>query len=223
MEKNLKFYRKLPIPKDIKAEYPVSEEIKAKRQKILDEMSDIFEGKSKKLLLIIGPCSADSEEPVMDYLGRLRTLQDEVSDKIMMVPRVYTNKPRTTGEGYKGMLHQPDPNAKPDLLKGIVAIRKIHLRAIEETGFCSADEMLYPENYSYLSCPDCGKDMVIKKTKKGRKYFGCIDYPECNYMVWQRPSGEKCPECGKMLLQKGNKLVCEDEHCGYMKNKEKEV
>lgn len=151
MEKNLKFYRKLPIPKDIKAEYPVSDELKAKREAFLKDLGDIFEGRSKRLLLVIGPCSADSEEPVKDYLGRLRLLEDEVSDKIMIVPRVYTNKPRTTGEGYKGMLHQPDPNAKPDLLRGIVAIRKLHLYALSECGFCPADEMLYPENHRYLS------------------------------------------------------------------------
>ena len=151
MENNLKFYRKLPIPKDIKAEYPVSDDMKAKRIDFLKDIADIFEGRSKRLLLIIGPCSADSEEPVMDYLGRLRLLYDEVKDKIMFVPRVYTNKPRTTGEGYKGMLHQPNPNERPDLLKGLLAIRKLHLRTLSETGFCPADEMLYPENYRYLS------------------------------------------------------------------------
>ena len=151
MENNLKFYRKLPIPKDVKAEYPISEDLKAVRQKQLDEMRAVFEGKSDRFLLIIGPCSADNEDSVMDYITRLRAVQDKVSDKIMIIPRIYTNKPRTTGEGYKGMLHQPNPNSAPDLLKGIIAIRKLHLRALKETGFCSADEMLYPENYRYLS------------------------------------------------------------------------
>ena len=151
MEHNLIFHRKLPIPKEIKAEFPISPELAALRQKQVDEMRDIFEGKSNKLILVIGPCSADSEAPVLDYISRLRTVQEKVSDKVMIVPRIYTNKPRTTGEGYKGMLHQPDPNGAPDMLKGIVAIRKLHLKALEETGFCCADEMLYPENYRYLS------------------------------------------------------------------------
>lgn len=151
MEKNLKFYRKLPIPKEVKAEFPVSEELKLVRDKFVADISDIFTGRSNRFLLIIGPCSADNEDSVMDYISRLRRVQDEVAEKIMIVPRVYTNKPRTTGEGYKGMLHQPDPNSAPDMLKGIVSIRKLHLRALKELGFCSADEMLYPENHRYLS------------------------------------------------------------------------
>lgn len=148
---NMDFVCKLPIPKDIKAQYPVTEkaaDIKAKKDK---EIRDIFEGKERKLILVIGPCSADNEESVMDYIGRLAKIQDEVKDKILLIPRIYTNKPRTTGDGYKGMLHQPDPNAAADLIKGIVAIRKLHMRALNETGLPCADEMLYPENYRYLS------------------------------------------------------------------------
>ena len=114
-------------------------------------MHDIFEGRSDKLILVIGPCSADSEKSVLDYTSRLRRVQDKVEDKLVLIPRIYTNKPRTTGEGYKGMLHQPDPNAAPDLLKGIVAIRQLHLKSLEETEMCAADEMLYPENHRYLS------------------------------------------------------------------------
>lgn len=151
MEKNLTFYRKLPIPKDIKAEFPISKELQELRQKRIDEMSDIFTGKSDKLLLVIGPCSADAEAPVLEYVHRLGRLQEEVKDKLMLVPRIYTNKPRTTGEGYKGMLHQPDPNAAPDLLKGMVAIRQMHLKTLADTGLVTADEMLYPENHRYLS------------------------------------------------------------------------
>ena len=151
MEKNLTFYRKLPIPREIKAEFPISEELKTLRQKRLDEMTDIFTGKSDKLILVIGPCSADAEAPVLEYVHRLGRLQEEVKDKLMLVPRIYTNKPRTTGEGYKGMLHQPDPNAAPDLLKGIVAIRQLHLKTLSDTGLVTADEMLYPENHRYLS------------------------------------------------------------------------
>ena len=148
---NMEFYRKLPIPKDIKEEYPVSDSLKAVRDASVEELKKVFEGKSNKFVLVIGPCSADREDAVLDYISRLRTVQDKVADKIMIVPRIYTNKPRTTGEGYKGMLHQPDPNADPDLLKGIIAIRRLHLRALAETGFGCADEMLYPENHRYLS------------------------------------------------------------------------
>lgn len=148
---NMKFYRKLPIPKEVKAEFPMSEELSALREKSINDIKDILSGKSSRFLLIIGPCSADNEDSVIDYITRLRGVQEKVKDKIMIVPRIYTNKPRTTGDGYKGMLHQPDPNAAPDLLKGIIAIRKLHMRAISETGFACADEMLYPENHRYLS------------------------------------------------------------------------
>ena len=148
---NMDFICKLPIPKDIKAEYPLTEkaaEIKAQKDK---EIRAVFESKERKLILVIGPCSADNEDSVMDYIGRLAKIQDEVKEKILLIPRIYTNKPRTTGDGYKGMLHQPDPNAAADLIKGIVAIRKLHMRALNETGLPCADEMLYPENYRYLS------------------------------------------------------------------------
>ena len=148
---NMYFEKKLAIPMEVKEMYPLD----LKSQDIIDkrnvEIKDIFTGASDKFILVIGPCSADNEDSVIDYIGRLRILQDKVADKIFIIPRIYTNKPRTTGDGYKGMLHQPDPNAAPDLLHGIIAIRKIHIRAIEETGFSCADEMLYPENYRYLS------------------------------------------------------------------------
>lgn len=145
------FLRKLPTPKELKEQYPANEkiaEIKAERDAVL---RDIFEGKDQRLLLIIGPCSADHEDAVIDYISRLRKVQDKVNDKIFMVPRIYTNKPRTIGAGYKGMLHQPDPERGTDMLKGIIAIRQLHKRAVEETGFTCADEMLYPENHRYLS------------------------------------------------------------------------
>ncbi len=148
---NMIFERKLPIPKDVKELYPLSAEL----EKIVDiraaEIKDIFTGKSNKLVLVIGPCSADNEDSVIDYISRLRTVQEKVEDKIFIIPRIYTNKPRTTGDGYKGMLHQPDPNSKPDMYKGIVAIRELHMRALRETGFSCADEMLYPENHRYLN------------------------------------------------------------------------
>ena len=148
---NMEFIRKLPIPKDIKEEYPLSDrliEIKAKRD---EEIARVMTGEDKRLLLLIGPCSADNEKAVLDYCSRLRKVQDKVADKLLIVPRVYTNKPRTTGAGYKGMLHQPDPTKKEDMLKGIIAIRQLHTHVIEETEFTAADEMLYPENYRYLS------------------------------------------------------------------------
>ncbi len=147
----MEFYRKLPIPKDIKAEFPITKEMEAIRENYLSEMKRIFTGESDKFILVIGPCSADREDAVLDYIYRLRVLQDKVADKIFIVPRIYTNKPRTTGEGYKGMLHQPNPNEKPDLLLGLISIRKLHMKALSETGFACADEMLYPENHRYLS------------------------------------------------------------------------
>lgn len=148
---NMMFKRKLPIPQEIKGMYPVTEEL-AKIKKERDEsIKAVFEGKSDKFILVIGPCSADSEEPVIDYVNRLKKVQDKVEDKIIIIPRIYTNKPRTVGDGYKGMLHQPDPTKGSDLLKGIIAIRQIHMRVISETGLSSADEMLYTENHRYLS------------------------------------------------------------------------
>lgn len=147
----MEFLRKLPIPKSIKEQFPLPDRFRALKERRDLEIRDILSGKSDKLLLIIGPCSADCEDSVLDYISRLRKVQDKVSDKLLIIPRIYTNKPRTTGEGYMGLLHQPDPNEKPDLLKGIIAIRNIHLKTITETGFTCADELLYPENYRYLS------------------------------------------------------------------------
>lgn len=147
---NMIFDKKLTIPMEAKEMYPVTAaqaEIVEKRN---IELKNIFSGKEDKLILIVGPCSADNEDSVVDYISRLRTLQDKVEEKVFIIPRVYTNKPRTTGDGYKGMLHQPDPNEEPDLFKGIIAIRKLHMRVLSETGFSCADEMLYPENHKYL-------------------------------------------------------------------------
>ncbi len=145
------FHRKLPIPMEVKKEYPVTkrmEQVKASRD---EAIRLVFEGKSDKFLLIVGPCSADHSEPVLEYVSRLRRVQEQVADKIIIIPRLYTNKPRTTGQGYKGMLHQPDPDAQPDMYKGIVAIRQLHLAALRDYDFSCADEMLYPENHRYLS------------------------------------------------------------------------
>ncbi|MBQ2981371.1 MAG: 3-deoxy-7-phosphoheptulonate synthase [Lachnospiraceae bacterium] len=147
----MNFQRKLPIPQEVKKEFPLTEkmiQVKAERD---EEIRKVFEGKSDKFILVIGPCSADYSEPVLEYISRLRKISDQVSDKIIIVPRIYTNKPRTTGQGYKGMLHQPDPEAKPDMYKGLIAIRELHIAALRDYGFSCADEMLYPENFRYLS------------------------------------------------------------------------
>ena len=145
------FKRKLPVPQEIKEMYPIPEKVLATKAKMDKEIADVFTGESDKFLLIIGPCSADKEEPVMDYVGRLSRLQEKVKDRIIIIPRIYTNKPRTTGAGYKGMIHQPDPNKDEDILEGLIHVRHLHTRAVAETGLCCADEMLYPENYRYLS------------------------------------------------------------------------
>ena len=148
---SLNFQRKLPGPQEVKNDYPLTESMIAAKAARDAEIASVFEGKSNKFLLVIGPCSADHKEPVLEYISRLKKVQEQVADKIVIIPRIYTNKPRTTGQGYKGMLHQPDPDAKPDMYKGIVAIRDLHLAALKDYGFSCADEMLYPENYGYLS------------------------------------------------------------------------
>ncbi|MBQ2863596.1 MAG: 3-deoxy-7-phosphoheptulonate synthase [Clostridia bacterium] len=147
----MNFKRKLPIPLEVKKEFGLTEQMsraKAQRDK---EISDVFEGKSDKFILVIGPCSADHREPVLEYISRLRKLEEQIEGKMIIIPRIYTNKPRTTGQGYKGMLHQPDPDAEPDMYRGIVAIRELHMEALRDYGYSCADEMLYPENYRYLS------------------------------------------------------------------------
>ena len=148
---NMRFNRELFSPQELKRMYGASAEAAERKAENDKEIRSVLDGSSDKLLLVIGPCSADREDSVIDYISRLRPLQEKVEEKIVIVPRIYTNKPRTTGAGYKGMLHQPDPIADPDLFKGLVSIRKLHLRALEETGFSCADEMLYPENHQFLS------------------------------------------------------------------------
>lgn len=147
---SMKTNHQLPLPEVLKQEYPLSEELQKAKLLRDQEIRRIFTGESDKFVVLVGPCSADNEDTVCEYVNRLKKVADKVSDKLMIIPRVYTNKPRTTGDGYKGMLHQPDPDKAPDLLAGIIAIRKMHIRVLEETGLSSADEMLYPENRSYL-------------------------------------------------------------------------
>ena len=148
---NAKFIRKLPTPKEIKEMYPLTSDLASIKEKNDEEIKKVFTGESNKLILIIGPCSADREDAVLDYCKRLKKIQEVVKNEIIIIPRIYTNKPRTTGAGYKGMLHQPDPNSAPDMLNGLIAIRKLHMNVLKETGFSGADEMLYSENHRYLS------------------------------------------------------------------------
>lgn len=148
---NMIFKRELFSPQEVKEMYPVSPEALLAKKANDQQIRDVLRGASDKLILIIGPCSADREDAVLDYIGRLRPVQDKVKDKIVIIPRIYTNKPRTTGAGYKGMLHQPNPIANPDILKGVLSIRRMHMKAINEYGFSCADEMLYPENHHFLS------------------------------------------------------------------------
>ena len=147
----MNFHRKLPIPQEVKKEYPLTERMEQVKAARDEAIRAVFDGSSDKFLLVIGPCSADHREPVLEYISRLRRVQEQVADKIIIIPRIYTNKPRTTGQGYKGMLHQPDPEDKPDMYKGIVAIRELHMAALRDYDFSCADEMLYPENHRYLS------------------------------------------------------------------------
>ena len=145
------YVNKLPTPDEIRAQFPLAPELAAEKAQKDAAIRDVFTGDSDKFLVIIGPCSADREDAVIDYVNRLAKVQEKVKDKLILVPRIYTNKPRTTGDGYKGLLHQPNPEGKPNLYQGLIAIRKLHMRVIEETGFSTADEMLYPENLTYLS------------------------------------------------------------------------
>ena len=148
---NMHFKRKLPIPMEIKEQYPLTAEAISNKAVRDAAIADVFTGKSNKRILIIGPCSADREDAVLTYCDRLAGLQEQVSDKLILIPRVYTNKPRTTGEGYMGLLHQPNPSGKPDMLEGIVAIRRLHTHVLTKTGLSTADEMLYPYNHRYIS------------------------------------------------------------------------
>jgi len=147
---SFEYVKKLPTPSEIREEYPLPIDLQAIKKKRDAEISAIIKGESKKFLVIIGPCSADNEDSVCDYISRLSKVAEDVKDKLLIVPRIYTNKPRTTGEGYKGLFSQPDPEKKPDFLAGVIAMRKMHIRAISESGLTAADEMLYPENWGYV-------------------------------------------------------------------------
>lgn len=147
----MEFKKQLPSPADFIKEYPLTDDLKQIKKQRDSEIADVITGKSDKFLVIIGPCSADNEDSVCDYVSRLARINEQVKDKLILLPRIYTNKPRTTGEGYKGIASQPDPEKEPDLMQGLIAVRSMHIRAMKETGLTAADEMLYPENYTYLS------------------------------------------------------------------------
>ena len=211
---NMKFYRKLPIPKEIKEQFPITPEIAATREASITEQQKILSGESDKFMLIIGPCSADNEDSVLDYIYRLRGVQEKVKDKILIIPRIYTNKPRTTGDGYKGMLHQPDPNAAPDLLKGIISIRKMHMRAVAETGFGCADEMLYPENHRYLS------DIIAYVA------IGARSVEDQQHRLTASgldvPAGMKNPTSGDMTVMMNSIMAAQHSHVFYYRGWEVE-
>ena len=149
--KNMHFNRKLPVPQEIKERYPLTQALARTKADRDRQIAEVFTGGSERLVLLIGPCSADREDAVLDYCTRLAALQEQVRDRLILIPRVYTNKPRTTGQGYKGLLHQPDPEGKEDMLEGVIAIRRLHTQVLASTGLSTADEMLYPADYRYIS------------------------------------------------------------------------
>ena len=201
---NMDFSRKLTIPAETKEMYPLTAEMAETVKNRVNELKAIFEGTSSKLALIIGPCSADNEDSVIDYISRLIPLQERVKDRILIIPRIYTNKPRTTGEGYKGLVHQPDPNAKPDLFKGIIATRELHMRAVKETGFACADEMLYPENYKYLD-DLLGYVAVGARSVEDQQHRLTASAIEC-------PVGMKNPTSGDLTVMMNAILAAQHQH-----------
>lgn len=201
---NMSFTRKLTIPMETKEMYPLSMEMAEAVEKRTAELKRIFEGKSDKLALIIGPCSADNEESVLDYITRLRAVQDKVEEKIFIVPRVYTAKPRTTGDGYKGLVHQPDSGEKPDLFKGIIAMRELHMRCVKETGFACADEMLYPENYKYID-DLLGYVAIGARSVEDQQHRLTASAIEC-------PVGMKNPTSGDLSVMMNAILAAQHQH-----------
>lgn len=204
MNTNCTFKRKLPLPKEIKEQYPLSAEAAKIKEARDEQLKRIFAGELDRFVLIIGPCSADYEGSVLDYVSRLVKVQEQVKDKIFIVPRIYTNKPRTTGDGYKGMLHQPDPLTDSDMLKGVMKIRKLHMRAIQETGFTCADEMLYPDNYRYLS--DLLSYVAVGarsvENQQHRLTASAID----------APVGMKNPTCGDITIMLNSITAAQHSH-----------
>ncbi len=201
---NCEFKRKLPIPMEVKEMYPMTPEMQKNFQERDVEIKQILSGESDKFLLIIGPCSADYEESVMDYILRLCPIQEKVKDKLIIIPRIYTNKPRTTGSGYKGMLHQPDPLLDEDMLRGITKIRKMHMRALRETGLTCADEILYPENYRYLS------DLLAYVTVGARSVEN--QQHRLTASAIDVPVGMKNPTSGDLLIMMNSIMAAQKGH-----------
>lgn len=201
---NMEFRRKLPVPMETKEMYPLSEGVEEIVKNKSEELKSIFAGESNRMVLIIGPCSADREDSVLDYISRLVPVQEQVKDKIMIVPRIYTNKPRTTGEGYKGMVHQPDPDASPDLFRGIISTRELHIRAVSETGMICADEMLYPENYKYLD-DILGYVAVGARSVEDQQHRLTASAIDC-------PVGMKNPTSGDLTVMMNAILAAQHEH-----------
>ena len=198
------FSRKLPDPMETKDMYPLTETMAAAIRDRITELTAIFSGKSDRIVLIIGPCSADHEDSVIDYVSRLASVQEKVKEKLLIVPRIYTNKPRTTGDGYKGLVHQPDPNAQPDLFRGIIATRELHMRAVKETGFACADEMLYPENYQYLD-DLLGYVAVGARSVEDQQHRLTASAIDC-------PVGMKNPTSGDLTVMMNGIMAAQHQH-----------
>lgn len=188
------FLQEMPVPAHL-------QRVKAQRDRLI---ADVISGANDKLLILVGPCSADSEDPVCDYVARLAALQQKVQDKLVLVPRIYTNKPRSTGEGYKGMLHQPDPNAEPDILRGIRALRRLHLRVLSESGLGAADEMLYPENYAYLEDLLCYVAVGARSSENQQHRLVCSGLDV--------PVGMKNPTGGDLAVMMNSIFAVQNSH-----------
>lgn len=200
----MKINKELPLPADLKAEYPLSDKIRELKKKRDQEIRDIFTGVSDKFIVLAGPCSADNEDSVCEYVEKLARVNEKVSDRLVIIPRIYTNKPRTTGAGYKGMLHQPEPDKGPDLLAGIIAIRKMHIRAIEESGMTAADEMLYPENRSYL-------DDILSYEAIGARSVENQQH-RLTASGMDIPIGMKNPTCGDFSVMLNSVIAAQSSH-----------
>ena len=198
------FKRKLPLPMETKAMYPLEDDMIKTVEERTAELKDIIAGRSEKIALIVGPCSADNEDSVMDYISRLAKVQEKVKDRIFIVPRIYTNKPRTTGDGYKGLVHQPDPNAESDLFMGIISTRELHIRAVNETGFTCADELLYPETYKYLD-DLLGYVAIGARSVEDQQHRLTASAIEC-------PVGMKNPTSGDLSVMMNAIMAAQHEH-----------
>ena len=198
------FKRKLPLPMETKAMYPIEDDMVKTVEERTAELKDIIAGRSDKIALIVGPCSADNEDSVMDYISRLAKVQEKVKDRIFIVPRIYTNKPRTTGDGYKGLVHQPDPNAESDLFMGIISTRELHIRAVNETGFTCADELLYPETYKYLD-DLLGYVAIGARSVEDQQHRLTASAIEC-------PVGMKNPTSGDLSVMMNAIMAAQHEH-----------